>query len=170
MKFNNFNIKQNLTNSNNIYNYSVKNYKNESISLSKYDNYKAIIIVNVASNWGLAQQNYEELQYLYKKYEDLIVLGFPSNQFGNQEPKSNKEIQEFVKNKNVTFPVFAKIDVNGSKEDPLYTYLKNKKRGFLSKDITWNYTKFLCIDGVPVKRYGPQENPKSFENDIKKYI
>ena len=105
-----------------------------------------------------------------KKYEDLIVLGFPSNQFGNQEPKSNKEIQEFVKNKNVTFPVFAKIDVNGSKEDPLYTYLKNKKRGFLSKDITWNYTKFLCIDGVPVKRYGPQENPKSFENDIKKYI
>tara|TARA_B100001175_G_C19502002_1_gene638645 strand:+ start:1881 stop:2183 length:303 start_codon:yes stop_codon:yes gene_type:complete len=100
----------------------------------------------------------------------LIVLGFPSNQFGNQEPKSNKEIQEFVKNKNVTFPVFAKIDVNGSKEDPLYTYLKNKKRGFLSKDITWNYTKFLCIDGVPVKRYGPQENPKSFENDIKKYI
>jgi len=157
-------------NSNNIYNYSVKNYKNESISLSKYDNYKAIIIVNVASNWGLAKQNYEELQYLYKKYKDLMVLGFPSNQFGNQEPKSNEEIQKFVKSKNVTFPVFAKIDVNGSKEDPLYTYLKSKKRGFLSKDIPWNYTKFLCIDGVPVKRYGPQENPKSFENDIKKYL
>ena len=99
-----------------------------------------------------------------------MILGFPSNQFGNQEPKSNEEIQEFVKNKNVTFPIFGKIDVNGKNEDPLYTFIKDKKRGVINKNITWNFTKFLCINGIPKERYGPRENPKSFENQIVDYL
>lgn len=99
-----------------------------------------------------------------------MILGFPSNQFGNQEPKSNEEIQEFVKNKNVTFPIYGKIDVNGKNEDPLYKFIKDKKRGAIGKNITWNFTKFLCINGIPKERYGPRENPKSFENQIIDYL
>lgn len=95
-----------------------------------------------------------------------MIFGFPCNQFGRQEPKSNKEIQEFIAKKNVKFPVFAKLDVNGNNEDPLFTYLKQKKGG----GITWNFTKFLCVDGIPVKRYGPRQNPLSFEDDIKKCL
>ncbi len=96
------------------------------------------------------------------------ILAFPSGQFGDQEYKSSKEIKEFIKNKNVTFPVFGKIDVNGKNEHPIYTYLKSKKGGIIGKDISWNYTKFLCVNGIPVKRYGPQSNPLSFEKEIKK--
>ena len=99
-----------------------------------------------------------------------MILGFPCNQFGGQEPKSNSEIQNYLLKKNVTFPVFSKIDVNGTNEEPLYSFLKNKQKGFFSKDITWNFTKFLCINGIPVKRYGPQQNPLSFEKDIKNYL
>mgnify|MGYP001969583130 FL=1 len=159
-------------NSKTIYDFKVKDYKDNILSLKKYEKYKAVIIVNVASYWGLTPQNYEELQYLYEKYESrgLMILGFPSNQFGNQEPKSNEEIQEFVKNKNVTFPIFGKIDVNGKNEDPLYTFMKDKKRGVINKNITWNFTKFLCINGIPKERYGPRENPKSFENQIVDYL
>lgn len=164
----NYQSKNNKT----IYDFKVKDYTGNVVSLKKYEKYKAVIIVNVASYWGLTPQNYEELQYLYEKYESrgLMILGFPSNQFGNQEPKSNEEIQEFVKNKNVTFPVFGKIDVNGKNEDPLYTFIKDKKRGVISKNITWNFTKFLCINGIPKERYGPKENPKSFENKISDYL
>ena len=99
-----------------------------------------------------------------------MILGFPSNQFGNQEPKSNEEIQKFIKNKNITFPVLGKIDVNGNNEDPLYSFLKDKKKGVIVKNITWNFTKFLCINGIPQERYGPKENPKSFENKIIDYL
>ena len=164
-------IRSNI-NKKSIFDFSVKNYKDEMTPLKKYEDSKVVLIVNVASYWGLTNRNYEELQYLYKKYnkDGLVILGFPSNQFGNQEPKSNEEIQEFIRKKNVTFPVFGKIDVNGSKEDPLYTFIKNKKRGTFGKDIPWNFTKFLCVDGIPVERFGPQENPISFESNILKYL
>lgn len=99
-----------------------------------------------------------------------MVIGFPSNQFGNQEPKSNEEIQKFISNKNVTFPVFRKIDVNGKDEDPVYSFLKKNKTGFIGKNITWNFTKFLCVDGIPVDRFGPRENPLSFETKIINYL
>ena len=150
-----------------IYDFSVKDANNSLVSLNNYKSNVALV-VNVASYWGLTNRNYEELQYLYKKYNSkgFVVIGFPSNQFGNQEPKSNKEIQEFAKEKGATFPIFGKIDVNGKNADPLYNFLKRSKRGFLKEDISWNFTKFLCVNGVPVKRYGPQENPKSFESDI----
>jgi len=151
---------------NSIFDYIVRDCNSKDVKLDIYKNYKNILIVNVASYWGLTNKNYEELEYLYKKYDNLMILGFPCNQFGNQEPKTNKEIQEFVKNKNVTFPVFSKIDVNGNNEDPLYTYLKKNKSSFFGRDIKWNFTKFLCVDGIPVERFGPQRNPLSFEDKI----
>ena len=105
---------------------------------------------------------------LYEKYKDkgFMIFAFPCNQFGNQERDSNQKIQEFIKKKNINFPVFSKIDVNGNKEHPLYKYLKKQKSDFFGKDIKWNFTKFLCSDGIPIKRYGPQTNPLSFEKDI----
>ena len=155
-----------------LYDFSVKDAENNIVNLSQYKENKVVLVVNVASYWGLTNRNYAELQYLYNKYKTsgLIILGFPSNQFANQEPKSNQEIQKFIKNKNVTFPVFAKIDVNGNKEDPLYKFLKNKKSSLLGKTIKWNFTKFLCVDGIPLNRYEPTENPKSFENKIVEYL
>jgi len=157
-----------IGNINNIFDFVVKDLDNNDVNLSDYKDLNPIIVVNVASLWGLATRNYEELEILYKRYPKLGVLAFPSDQFGDQEYKSNDEIKEFIKNKNVTFPVFGKIDVNGKKENPLYTFLKNKKPGIIGKDIPWNYTKFLCDKGLPVKRFGPQSNPLSFEKEIKK--
>ena len=95
-----------------------------------------------------------------------MILGFPCNQFGNQERDSNEKIQDFVKKKEIKFPVFSKIDVNGKNQIPLYRYLKSQKKDFFSEDIKWNFTKFLCVNGIPIKRYGPQINPLSIENDI----
>jgi glutathione peroxidase len=108
------------------------------------------------------------MKILYDKYKDkgFMVFAFPCNQFGNQERDSNKKIQEFIKKKNIDFPVFSKIDVNGNKQHPLYNYLKKQKSDFFGEDIKWNFTKFLCINGIPVRRYGPQSNPLSFEKDI----
>ena len=159
-------------NTNTIFDFSVKDYQNNLVSLQDFKDNKAVLVVNVASYWGLTNKNYEELNYLYDKYNKngLMILGFPCNQFGNQEPKTNEEIQKFIRNKNVRFPIFGKIDVNGKNEDPLYSYLKNNIKGILGKNITWNFTKFLCIYGIPVERYGPKDNPKSFEKTIKDYL
>ena len=172
MKFGNVQSKIQTSLKKTLYDFSVKDYKNNLVSLSNYNESRVILVVNVASYWGLTNKNYEELQYLYDKYKSdgFMVLGFPSNQFGNQEPKSNEEIQKFISNKNVTFPVFGKIDVNGRKEDPVYSFLKTNQPGLIGKNITWNFTKFLCVDGIPVDRFGPRENPKSFENKIIDYL
>jgi len=113
------------------------------------------------------------MQNLYERYKDkgFMVIGFPCNQFGNQERDNNKKIQQFLKKKGVTFPVFGKIDVNGKDQDSLYKYLKSQKKDFFfGEDIKWNFTKFLCHNGKPVKRYGPQVNPYSFEEDIKNLL
>jgi glutathione peroxidase len=113
------------------------------------------------------------MQNLYERYKDkgFMIIGFPCNQFGNQERDNNQKIQQFLKKKGVTFPVFGKINVNGKDQDPLYKYLKNQKKDiFFGEDIKWNFTKFLCYNGVPVKRYGPQINPYSFEEDIKNLL
>jgi len=105
---------------------------------------------------------------LYEKYnqQGLEILAFPCNQFGKQEPGSNAEIQEFAKGKGATFPVLGKLEVNGPNESPLYTYLKSKQGGFMGSAIKWNFGKFLCRNGVPVKRYAPTDSPLSFEKDI----
>jgi len=156
-----------------IYEYNVKDINENEVSMSKYEN-KVLLIVNVASKCGFTSQ-YEGLENLYKKYKDenFMILGFPSNQFSNQEPGSNKEIQEFCRlTYGVEFDMFAKIDVNGKNEIPLYTYLKKEAPGILgSESIKWNFTKFLVSkDGKIVNRFGSTTKPKDIEDDIKKLL
>jgi glutathione peroxidase len=131
---------------------------------------KVLLIVNVASRCGFTPQ-YEGLEALYRRLGDrgLVVLGFPCNQFGHQEPGDAAEIQRFCSvSYGVSFPMFAKIEVNGPNTHPLYRFLKTGKRGLLgSTAIKWNFTKFLAgRDGTIVRRYGPREAPAGLERDI----
>ncbi|MDR3606698.1 MAG: glutathione peroxidase [Oligoflexia bacterium] len=131
---------------------------------------KALLIVNVASKCGFTPQ-YEGLEALHEKYKDkgLVVLGFPCNQFGAQEPGSPEEIQKFCSlTYNVTFPLFAKIDVNGAGAHPLYQYLKKQKSGLLGlSGIKWNFTKFLIdTNGKVVGRFPPTTKPSALEPAI----
>jgi len=135
---------------------------------------KTLLIVNVASQCGFTPQ-YEGLQALYEQHRDkgFAVLGFPCNQFGHQEPGSEPEIQRFCSTTyNVTFPLFAKIDVNGAGAHPLYRHLKAEKKGLLgSEAIKWNFTKFLVgPDGVVLKRYAPTDTPASIGADLKSLL
>ncbi len=157
---------------NDIYAFEVLDSEDKKINLNKYEG-KVMLIVNTASKCGFTGQ-YEDLQVLYDKYNDkgLEILAFPCNQFGEQESGTNHEIQNFCQvNFGLTFPVYAKIEVNGEHEDPLYTYLKSQKKGLLGKDIKWNFTKFLIDrDGNVVKRFAPQLNPSKISKDIEKLL
>jgi len=138
-------------------------------NLSDYKN-KVLLIVNVASKCGFTKQ-YTELEALQKKHQDkdFVVLGFPCNQFGAQEPGDENEIKQFCQlTYQVSFPMFKKVDVNGEQEAPLYTFLKNSLPGILgTKAIKWNFTKFLVNkNGIPVQRYAPTDSPLSIESDI----
>ncbi|MCC3246208.1 glutathione peroxidase [Methylocystis sp. WRRC1] len=131
---------------------------------------KALLVVNVASRCGFTPQ-YKGLEALYRKFADrgFVILGFPCNQFGAQEPGSESEIAAFCStNYDVTFPMFAKIDVNGEKAHPLYRLLKHAAPGLLgSEAIKWNFTKFLVDrNGAVVKRYAPTDTPQAIERDI----
>ena len=131
---------------------------------------KTLLIVNVASQCGFTPQ-YAGLQALYDKLKDrgLVVLGFPCDQFGHQEPGSEAEIAQFCAgNYGVTFPMFAKIEVNGANAHPLYAYLKSEKAGILGTEaIKWNFTKFLVgADGTVLKRYAPQDKPAAIEAEL----
>jgi glutathione peroxidase len=156
-----------------VYPFKVKTIDGKEISLSEYRG-KALLIVNVASHCGFTPQ-YAGLENLYKKYKDkgFAVLGFPCNQFGAQEPGNEAEIKSFCDlNFGVTFPLFAKIDVNGANADPLYKYLTNDKPGVLGTEaIKWNFTKFL-IDhkGEPVKRYASTTKPEDLEKEVENAI
>ena len=136
--------------------------------LSQYKG-KTVLVVNTASKCGFTPQ-YEGLENLYEKYEEqgLVILGFPCDQFGHQEPGSEDEIEEFCQlNYGVKFPMFAKIDVNGSDAHPLYQWLKTEKGGVLGDRIKWNFTKFLIdADGNVVKRYGSTTKPEKIAADI----
>ena len=156
-----------------IYDFEVKNINGKTISMKKYTG-KVFLIVNVASECGLTYQ-YEGLEKLYQKYKNknFMILGFPSNQFSNQEPGTDKEIKFFCTSKyNVHFDMFSKIEVNGDGADPLYKYLKKEKGGFLGFDsIKWNFTKFLVdSNGKVIKRYGSSTNPMKLEKDIEKLL
>ena len=155
-----------------IYDLKVKDIKNEDVSLADYKG-KVLLIVNTATGCGFTPQ-YEGLEELYKKYSDkgLEILDFPCNQFGHQAPGSNGEIQEFCQLKyDTSFKTFAKIDVNGENEDPLYEYLKNEIGGLAGKKIKWNFTKFLVdSEGNVVKRYAPTTETKDIEKDIVKVL
>ncbi len=131
---------------------------------------KTLLIVNVASRCGFTSQ-YAGLQTLYDTYRDkgLVVLGFPCDQFGHQEPGDEEEIKNFCSlTYNVTFPMFSKVEVNGSNAHPLYRYLKSAKKGLLGTEaIKWNFTKFLVApDGRVLKRYAPTDTPASIAADL----
>ena len=152
-----------------IYDFSAKTIDGEEQSLAAYRG-KTALIVNVASKCGFTPQ-YTGLEALYRKYHDqgLVVLGFPCDQFGHQEPGDEAEIRNFCSlNYDVSFPMFAKIDVNGADAHPLYKYLKHEAKGLLgSESIKWNFTKFLVDkDGKVVRRYAPTDTPESIDKDI----
>ena len=152
-----------------IYDFSAKNIGGEEQKLDAYRG-KAMLIVNVASKCGFTPQ-YEGLEAMYRKLapKGLVVLGFPCDQFGHQEPGNEDEIKNFCSlNYDVTFPMFAKIDVNGSNTHPLYKYLKHEAPGILgSEAIKWNFTKFLVDkEGHVVKRYAPNDTPQAIEKDV----
>ena len=152
-----------------IYNFSVKDINLNDVSLEKYKN-KVLLIVNVASYCGLTYQ-YKGLEDIYKKYKDkgFEILGFPCNQFALQEPGSNEEIKNFCDTSyGVTFNIMNKINVNGSKADPFYNFLKEQKPGIANTpQIKWNFTKFLVNkDGCVVKRYSPQTEVSEIEPKI----
>ena len=155
-----------------LYEFKAKTISGEEKSLSDYKN-KVILIVNTASNCGFTPQ-YEGLENLYKMHQKngLEILGFPCNQFGGQEPGSEKEIQEgCLVNYGVSFQMFSKVDVNGQNQDPIFAYLKRQKGGFLGKKIKWNFTKFLIDkNGNVVKRYPSIIKPEAIEKDILRYL
>ncbi len=156
-----------------IYDFKVKTIESKEITLEAYRG-KVMLIVNVASKCGYTPQ-YEGLEALYAKYKEkgFVVLGFPCNQFASQEPGSEEEIQNFCRiNFGVTFPLFAKIKVNGEQADPLYQYLKTEKTGLLGTEgIKWNFTKFLVDrEGNVVDRFGSSTKPESLEKDIEKLL
>lgn len=151
-----------------LYDIEVMDNKEKKIKLNKYKG-KVLLIVNTATGCGFIPQ-YDGLQKLYEKYQEkgLEILDFPCNQFGNQAPGTIEEIVTFCKGRfGVTFPQFAKIEVNGDNESPLYTFLKSQKSGVLNKDIKWNFTKFLVDkNGNVVKRYASTVTPEKIEKDI----
>ena len=156
-----------------IYDLSAKDINHQEVSFKKYEN-RVLLIVNVASHCGYTNQ-YEGLQKLHENYNDkgLSVLGFPCNQFLGQEPGTEEQIQSFCSlTYNVTFDLFAKIDVNGENTHPLYVFLKQNAKGLLgSEAIKWNFTKFLVNkEGKVVKRYAPATKPEEIESDIKELL
>jgi len=156
-----------------VYDFSAKTIDGKSRKLADYKG-KVLLVVNTASKCGFTPQ-YKGLEALYKKYKDkgFTVLGFPSNQFGQQEPGPESEIAEFCEmNYGVTFPMFSKVDVNGDSAHPLFKYLTTTKKGLLgSEGIKWNFTKFLIgKDGDVIERYAPTTKPEDLEKDIGKAL
>ena len=152
-----------------IYDYTVKDMQGNDVSLADYKG-KVLLVVNTATGCGFTPQ-YEGLEKLYQTYQDqgFEILDFPCNQFGNQAPGTNDEIHQFCTLKyNVSFPQFAKIDVNGANESPLYTWLKSQKKGLMSSKIKWNFTKFLIdADGNVTDRFAPTDTPEKIEAKVK---
>lgn len=155
-----------------FYTFSASSLQGKEISMESFRG-KTILIVNTASKCGLTPQ-YDGLEKLYQKYlsNDFVILGFPCNQFANQEPGDAKTIQEeCLINYGVTFPMFAKIDVNGENAHPIYKYLKSKLNGTFGSRIKWNFTKFLIdSNGKPVKRFSPFTKPETIDKFLAKYL
>lgn len=152
-----------------IYDFKVKNIDGKDVSMEQYKN-KVLLIVNVASTCGMTPQyaGFEKLYQTHKK-NGLKILGFPTNEFNQQEKGTDKEIKKFCqKTYNVSFDMFAKTTVNGPEANPLYKFLKGEKRGFLwTESIKWNFTKFLVDrQGNILKRYSPSSTPEVIEKDI----
>lgn len=156
-----------------FYNLNVRNIDGNEKSLKDYEG-KVLLVVNVASQCGYTPQ-YKQLEELYQRYngQGFEILAFPCNQFKGQEPGSESEIKSFCEmNYGITFPLFAKVDVNGKNAHPLFTQLKEELPGILgSKMIKWNFTKFLIDQhGHPIARYAPNDNPLSIADEIEKLL
>lgn len=152
-----------------VYDFSVRSIDGRTRSMAEFRGHP-MLVVNVASACGYTPQ-YAGLEVLYRKYKDrgFVVLGFPCDQFGHQEPGTNEEIQRFCATTyDVTFPLFSKIDVNGDSADPLFKWLKRQKKGLLGTEIIkWNFSKFLVgADGEVVRRYGSNDKPEAIEKDV----
>ena len=157
----------------NVYDFSARTIEGEEQSLSRYRG-QTLLIVNVASQCGFTPQ-YAGLESLYQKFHarNFSVLGFPCDQFGHQEPGDEAQITQFCTlHYGVTFPLFAKIEVNGHNEHPLYRYLKHERPGLLGLTaIKWNFTKFLVdAQGLPVKRYAPADKPESIAPAVEELL
>lgn len=156
----------------NFYDFKATSLQGKEVSMESYKG-KVVLVVNTASKCGLTPQ-YEGLEQLYKDYKDkgLVILGFPCNQFANQEPGGEKEISEgCLINYGVSFPMFSKVDVNGPDAHPIYKYLKKELRGFPGNEIKWNFGKFLLDkQGNPYKRFSPITKPEKLRKDIEKLL
>jgi glutathione peroxidase len=157
----------------NIYDICVQDSRGGEVKMSEFKN-KTLLIVNVASKCGLTPQ-YVGLQKIFDEFKDrnFLVLGFPCNQFGGQEPGSNQEISEFCEiNYSVTFPIFSKIKVNGPEAHPLFKLLKQDKPGiFRTQSIKWNFTKFLINNsGKIIERFSPRVEPKYIREEIERIL
>ncbi len=155
-----------------FYDFSAIRMNGQELSMGEYKG-KVVLVVNTASKCGLTPQ-FKDLEEIYQEYKDkgLEILGFPCNQFANQDPENNNEIHEFCQlNYGVTFTMFQKIDVNGKNEHPLYKYLKNETKSILGKKIKWNFTKFLIdSEGNVIKRYAPTVSPLKIKDDIERLL
>lgn len=153
---------------NQFYEFKAKNIYGQEVSMSAYKG-KTVIVVNTASKCGFTPQ-FEGLEQLYQKYKDkgVVILGFPCNQFANQEPGDEKSILNgCVVDYNISFPMFAKVDVNGDTAHPIYKYLKNELKGLFGGVVKWNFTKFVIdANGNPIKRFSPFNKPE----EIDKYL
>lgn len=156
----------------NLYDFKVKGAKGEEVPMEQFKG-KVLLIVNTATGCGFTPQ-YEGLQKLYDRHKGrgLEILDFPCNQFGHQAPGTDEEIGAFCTLKyKTTFPRFAKVDVNGDNQEPLFRFLKKRKGGFMGSNIKWNFTKFLVArDGSVVGRYAPTTEPEKIEKDILKLL
>ena len=154
--------------SKNVYQFNFSQLDGEEVSLSKFKG-KAILVVNTASFCGLTY-HYTGLEKLYQEYKEkgLVIIGFPCNQFGKQEPGTSEEINDFCNlNYDVTFPMSTKVDVNGKNAHPLFKYLKSELKGTLTNNVKWNFTKFLINrDGVPFKRFSSTTEPEDISSSI----
>ena len=155
-----------------IYDFSAERIDGTTQSFSDYKD-QVLLIVNTASKCGFTPQ-FEGLEALYQQYKDqgLVIIGFPCNQFGNQDPANNDEIGAFCqKNYGVSFPMMAKVDVNGSDAHPVFEWLKNQKGGLLTDGIKWNFTKFLIDSkGQVIARYAPTTKPEALKADIEQAL
>ena len=155
-----------------FYDFQARKMNGQEISMHEYEG-KVVLVVNTASKCGLTPQ-FKELQEIYEEYKSngFEILGFPCNQFAKQDSGSNEEIHEFCQfNYGVSFNMFEKINVNGKDAHPLYKYLKNEAKGLLSKEIKWNFTKFLIdTNGNVIKRYAPTVSPLKIKNDIEELL
>ncbi len=155
-----------------FYQFSAKTLQGKEVSMADFKG-KTVLVVNTASKCGLTPQ-FEGLEQLYQKYKtkNLVILGFPCNQFANQEPGDEASISDgCVLNYGVTFPMFGKIEVNGPNAHPMYQYLKKALPGWFGNNIKWNFTKFLIsADGKPLKRFSPTTKPEKIDAFLSKVL